>query len=110
MFSLLLSQIFSRFLRLFRKGSVLSQIFVRIDRSQVITISIDLFTSGHNLVRVLTENLAEDAEKYRILFGTKKVFIYLQNTCDVKIKYFSSQKKYPGSVRSCRFNLSAYKI
>ena len=67
---------------------MLSQIFVRIDRSQVTTISIDLFTSGHNLVRVLTENLAEDAEKYRILFGTKEVFIYLQNTCDVKIKMF----------------------
>ena len=89
MFSSFLSKIFSRFFLLFTsswKASVLSQIFVRIDKSPVITIRIDLFTNGHNLVRVLTENLAEDTKKYRILFGTKEVFIYLQNTCDVKIK------------------------
>ncbi|XP_028411583.1 uncharacterized protein LOC114534346 [Dendronephthya gigantea] len=54
------------------RGSVQSQIFVR-KNSQVITISIDLFTSGKNLIRILTDELGEDASKYILLFGTKKL-------------------------------------
>ena len=54
------------------RGSVQSQIFVR-KNNQVIAVSIDLFTSGKNLVQILTDKLGEDAKKYILLYGTKKV-------------------------------------
>ncbi|XP_028411982.1 uncharacterized protein LOC114534715 [Dendronephthya gigantea] len=55
------------------RASVKSQIFVRINNLQVITINIDLFTCADNLQRVLTQELGEKAEDYNITFGSKEL-------------------------------------
>ena len=51
-----------------------SQIFVRKATAQVQPIRIDLFSSGQDLLHVLTEELGEDLTAYNVMFGTKQVF------------------------------------
>jgi hypothetical protein len=53
---------------------VKSQIFVKSNDSPDKLISIDLFSTGNNLINVLKEELKEDITKYNITFGKKQVY------------------------------------
>ena len=50
-----------------------SQIFVKTSDSPDKVVSIDLLSTGNNLINVLKEELQEDITKYNVKFGTKKV-------------------------------------
>ena len=58
-----------------RSQTYKSQIFVRKDTAKVQPIRIDLFSSGQDLLHVLTEELGEDLTAYNVMFGTKQVAI-----------------------------------
>ncbi|CAB4032850.1 uncharacterized protein LOC111347295 isoform X2, partial [Paramuricea clavata] len=54
-------------------GSYKSQIFARKSKSQIQPISIDLFSSGRDLLQVLAEGLGEDINTYNVTLGTKQI-------------------------------------
>ncbi|XP_028400085.1 uncharacterized protein LOC114523387 [Dendronephthya gigantea] len=53
-------------------GIFKSQIFIRRSNSQIQPVNIDLFSTGRDLLQVLTEELG-DIEAYNVVFGTNKV-------------------------------------
>lgn len=54
-------------------GSVKSQLLIRDCNSKVETISIDLFSNGRNLQRVLRSQFGGELKNYSVRFGSKKV-------------------------------------
>ena len=54
-------------------GSVKSQLLIRDCNSRVETISIDLFSNGRNLQRVLRSEFGGELKNYSVRFGSKQV-------------------------------------
>ena len=55
-------------------GIFKSQIFIRKSNSQVQPINIDLFSTGRDLLQVLSEELMANIRSYNVVFGTNQVY------------------------------------